>query len=191
MDARRALIADAALHVIGTQGIRELTHRAVDAQAELPAGSSSYYCRKRVDLLRLTLQRLYDLDGADIAAVSERVAAGPRDPASINREVSALVVQWLTPPARIRTIARFELFLAASHELELQPVLQEQLAGIVELTAAVTPAPPHDEGPEQRIAIFMLAEGLMLANVRQGLPTPSQADVQRVMATLEPRDRDR
>lgn len=187
MDARRTLIADAALDVIGNRGIRGLTHRAVDQQAELPAGSTSYYCRRRVDLMGLTLLRLYDLDRTDIAAVTERIAAGPRDAAAINREVSALVVEWLTPPSRTRTIARFELFLAASHEPELQTLLQEQLVGIVALTEAITPALPAgaDARPEQRIAILMLAEGLMLANVRQGLGTPNQADVERIMGTLD------
>lgn len=186
MDARRTLIADTALQVIGDRGIRGLTHRAVDETAELPAGSTSYYCRKRVDLMRLTLQRLYDLDGADIAAVTQRIAAGPRDAAAINREVSALVVDWLAPPARTRTIARFELFLAASHEPELQALLQDQLLGIVAFTEAITPVLPDNAParPEQRLAILMLAEGLMLANVRQGLPTPTLADVERIMGTL-------
>lgn len=188
MDARRTLIADTALQVIGDRGIRGLTHRAVDEQAQLPAGSTSYYCRKRVDLMALTLKRLYDLDRADIAETADRIAAGPRDAAAINREISALVVRWLAPPTRTRTIARFELFLAASHEPELQALLQEQLGGIVALTEAVTPAAQTEPNPrpEQRLAILMLAEGLMLANVRQGLPTPSADDVERIMGTLEP-----
>ena len=90
---------------------------------------------------------------------------------------------------RTRTIARFELFLSASHEPELQTLLQEQLVGIVTLTEAVTPVLPGGAaaGPEQRAAILMLAEGLMLANVWQGLPTPT--DVQAIMGTLEPRSR--
>ncbi len=189
MDARRTLIADAALTVIGERGIRGLTHRAVDEAAELPAGSTSYYCRRRIDLMSLTLQRLYALDSADIAAVTERLRQGTRDTASINREVSALVVHWLGAPARTRTIARFELFLAASHEPELQSLLQEQLGGIVALTEAITPQLPGgaEARPEQRLAILMLAEGLMLSNVRQGLPTPDQADVEAVMGTLSPR----
>lgn len=188
MDARRTLIADAALTVIGERGIRGLTHRAVDDTAGLPAGSTSYYCRRRIDLMALTLQRLYALDAADIAEVTGRLATGPRDTDSITREVSALVVRWLASPSRTRTIARFELFLAASHEPELQSVLQDQLVGIVALTEAITPALPADAEPrpEQRLAILMLAEGLMLSNVRQGLPTPEQADVERIMATLQP-----
>lgn len=188
MDARRTLIADAALTVIGERGIRGLTHRAVDETAALPPGSTSYYCRRRVDLMSLTLQRLYALDAADIAGVTERLQAGTRDAAAITREVSALVVRWLEAPARTRTIARFELFLAASHEPELQSLLQEQLGGIVALTEAITPELPSGEQarPEQRLALLMLAEGLMLSNVRQGLPTPNQADVEAIMGTLNP-----
>ncbi|MBJ7470501.1 MAG: hypothetical protein JHD16_04335 [Solirubrobacteraceae bacterium] len=186
MDARRMRIADAALSVIAGAGIRGLTHRAVDAEAELPAGSTSYYCRKRVDLLQLTLVRLYDLDSADIAAVTQRLVDGPSHAAAIKREIAQLVVQWLTPPDRARTIARFELFLAASHEPALQALLQEQLAGIVGLTEVLTPAIAEPPRPEQRLAILMLAEGLMLSNVRQGLQAPALADVERLLSTLEP-----
>ena len=53
---RKTLIADAAIALLGSAGARGLTHRAVDAQAGLPAGSTSFYCRSRLDLLRLTLR---------------------------------------------------------------------------------------------------------------------------------------
>ena len=50
---RKTLIADAAIDLLGEVGARGLTHRAVDTQAGLPAGSTSFYCRSRLDLLTL------------------------------------------------------------------------------------------------------------------------------------------
>ena len=41
MTDRRTLLLDAALELVGTQGMRGLTHRAVDAAAGLPPGSTS------------------------------------------------------------------------------------------------------------------------------------------------------
>ncbi|WFR73994.1 TetR family transcriptional regulator [Prescottella defluvii] len=40
---RTALIADAAVTLIAQQGLRALTHRAVDRAAGIPEGSTSYY----------------------------------------------------------------------------------------------------------------------------------------------------
>ena len=55
------LIADSAIEVVARHGIRALTHRAVDSEAGLPSGSTSYYCRTRSQLLSLTVARLTSL----------------------------------------------------------------------------------------------------------------------------------
>ena len=55
------LIADSAIEVVARDGVRALTHRAVDSEAGLPSGSTSYYCRTREQLLTLTVDRLTSL----------------------------------------------------------------------------------------------------------------------------------
>lgn len=55
------LIADSAIEVVARDGVRALTHRAVDSEAGLPSGSTSYYCRTRAQLLTLTVDRLTSL----------------------------------------------------------------------------------------------------------------------------------
>ena len=76
---RKTLIADAAMAILGTQGARALTHRAVDAQAGLPAGSTSFYCRTRLELLKLTLARHVALDDALEAGSEFIVSPGLTD----------------------------------------------------------------------------------------------------------------
>src|ERR1700755_62750 len=49
--ARMELLLRAAVHVVAEQGLRGLTHRAVDRQAGLPEGSCSAYLRTREALL--------------------------------------------------------------------------------------------------------------------------------------------
>ena len=41
VSARRTLLLDAGLDLVGTAGLRGLTHRAVDAATGLPDGSTS------------------------------------------------------------------------------------------------------------------------------------------------------
>ena len=55
---RRSEIAEAGIRLIATRGVRALTHRAIDAELDLPAGSTSYYARTRHDLVKLIVHRL-------------------------------------------------------------------------------------------------------------------------------------
>jgi DNA-binding transcriptional regulator YbjK len=57
MATRREQLLDAAITVLGERGIHALTHRAVDAQAGLPAGSASNHFRTRDALLDGVMDR--------------------------------------------------------------------------------------------------------------------------------------
>jgi DNA-binding transcriptional regulator YbjK len=77
---RRDLIADAAISTVATAGLRGLTHRAIDAAAGLPAGSTSYYFRTRSTLISACYLRLAELSVADV--VRWEPEHGPPDPDS-------------------------------------------------------------------------------------------------------------
>lgn len=182
MDARRQLIADASLGLIGDHGIRALTHHRIDDRAGLARGSASYYCRRRVDVLRLAIERLYVLDLADLQAMVDGIPEASRDDFAVVRvAVADLVVSWLEGERRLRSIARIELFMAASHEPELQPLIGEQFGTIAALVTGLGGGDAR-EGIGLAAAAFMLAEGLMLAVLRQGLPAPTR---EQVIALLE------
>jgi len=133
---RKTLIADAAIALLGSVGARGLTHRAVDAQAGLPAGSTSFYCRSRLDLLRLTLRRHATLDLADLEADALRVAQPSWSRADLLALVAHRVREWLAPAQRARLVARFELFLLASREPELAEIVRELRAQFLLATQA-------------------------------------------------------
>lgn len=56
--SRAQLIADTAIGLLATRGLRGLTHRAVDEAAGLPQGSTSNHARTRAALLETTVRRL-------------------------------------------------------------------------------------------------------------------------------------
>ncbi|MBO9532509.1 MAG: hypothetical protein J7513_06005 [Solirubrobacteraceae bacterium] len=182
MDARRTLLADSALRIIGEEGIRALTHHRIDDTAGLSRGSTSYYCRRRVDFLRLALERLYELDAADVATAAASVQGGT-SPSSLRRAVAELVASWLSGEARVRSIARIELFMAASHEPELQPLVAEQLAGIGRAGLPFARG-RGDTGVQRLAAGLMLMDGLMLAVLREGRPAPSVDDIAALLEVL-------
>ena len=66
---RRQRIANAGIALIARGGTHRLTHRAVDAEAGLPNGSTSYYARSRRDLIRLVMEQLSAESQADLTNI--------------------------------------------------------------------------------------------------------------------------
>ncbi|MGW5745118.1 TetR/AcrR family transcriptional regulator [Amycolatopsis sp. NPDC003861] len=107
------VIADAAIAVIAAEGMRGLTHRAVDREAGLPVGSTSYYARTRAALLELTISRIVVLDQAP-----------PRSSGSLAEFVAGYAFDAITS-GRTRMLARYEFALEATRRPELRAVYDE------------------------------------------------------------------
>lgn len=69
--SRPELVADAAVTVLARDGLRGLTHRAVDAEAGLPDGSTSNCFRSRASLIEAIVARLEELDRAALTSGAE------------------------------------------------------------------------------------------------------------------------
>lgn len=112
---RRAAIADAAIHLVATRGLRGLTHRAVDAEAGLPPGSTSYYLRTRSALLTACVNRMLS---RDLATMPPDADHGPLD----------VLIGMTIGLARNRPddlVARYELSLEASRQPGLRAAIDE------------------------------------------------------------------
>ena len=106
---RIAVIGDAAIEVIAAEGMRGLTHRAVDRAAGLPAGSTSYYARTRLALLELAADRMVALDEAEVAP----------PPGELAEFLGAVVHRSITE-GRTRMLARYEFALESVRRPELR-----------------------------------------------------------------------
>jgi DNA-binding transcriptional regulator YbjK len=117
---KRSTVLDAAIDLLGREGLRGLTHRGVDAAAGLPAGSTSNYFRTRRALLEGVLDRLVARDRADAAAL-----IGPA-PGTTGELVDLFVgyVLTATGPDVVRTRARYALFVEAASVPELRAAVQ-------------------------------------------------------------------
>lgn len=116
MADRRTAILDAALELVGTQGMRGLTHRAVDAAAGLPPGSTSNYFRTREALIFGIVERF---------VVRERaMATGPRDevdptPDGVATALGRFVDRALGPDRAV-TLARYAILVEAAQNPDLR-----------------------------------------------------------------------
>ncbi|MBB5957858.1 DNA-binding transcriptional regulator YbjK [Saccharothrix tamanrassetensis] len=119
MSDRVTFIADTAIHVVATRGMRGLTHRAVDAEAGLPQGSTSAYFRTRRALIEGVVKRLAELD---LAEAAQARPPGPPDPDSLAEAIGHVLELWMTT-ARERTLARYACLLEATRHPELRGIL--------------------------------------------------------------------
>jgi DNA-binding transcriptional regulator YbjK len=173
--SRRALIADAAISTLARDGMRGLTHRAVDRTAGLPEGSASYYFRTRQALLQATVERLAELTSTDMLASAAMVDSPAMDSTAVppppGQELStfgalaaALVGSWLTA-GRERQLARYELSLEATRRPELRQTLVTTGAAIRAVIAGRFAAAGVPE-PAQRAADFAaFIDGLLFDQI--------------------------
>ncbi len=172
---RKTLIADTAIALLASAGARGLTHRAVDQHAGLPPGSTSFYCRSRMDLLSLALVRHGTLDLADLEADAHALVGHVGDD-PLGRFIDSLaarIAQWLSPEGRDRMVARFELFLIASHEPELTPVVQGQRQRFRDAATAALQGLGLPDAQALAPALLMTVDGILLAHVaRSDDPLP-------------------
>lgn len=166
---RRTLIADTVIAVLATSGARGLTHRAIDAAAGLPAGSTSYYFRTREALLRAAAVRLADLD---LAAAAERPPPRTRDALL---HALAGMVRAQSGEFRDRTVARYQLSLEAGRYPQVQAALaataERFTAAAAELLGQLGARDPRRDAR----AVIAACAGLVYESAVGGQP-PYEAD---------------
>ncbi|MDG6109215.1 TetR family transcriptional regulator [Dactylosporangium aurantiacum] len=160
---RKTRLADAAIEVVGTGGVRALTHRAVDTRAGLPQGTCSYHFPSRAALLTAALTRIAALDLADAAAGSP---AGSRG-GDLGGDLGVLLAAWAGPQAT-RTRARFMLMLDPQARAELGDSADTLAGGFVRRATELF-------GSEDRARLAIaLVDGLLLDELTRGALTGEQ-----------------
>ena len=129
---RRRELLDAAADVVAHGGLRALTHRAVDAQAGLPEGSTSSSYRTRLALLTALMEHIAWLMAHRIEAARTRIADIPaQEHEQWVEEIVALAVDLAKQPRLVRVQA--ELTLEAVRTPELRLTIAEAVTpGVVE-----------------------------------------------------------
>lgn len=136
-EQRRRLLADAALEVLGAEGGRGLTHRAVDARAEVPVGTTANYFSTRAALFTGMGQRVFERIAPDpdrLAALSNRRA----DVDTFVAYTQYVVERLLAEPSLALALVELRLEAARNPELadQLGSFLQAGLAQDAEFNAS-------------------------------------------------------
>lgn len=162
--------------------MRGLTHRAVDAQAGVPAGSTSNHFRTREALLAGLVERF---------VIRERaMAEGPRgevEPtaAGVARALGEFCKQ-ATGPARVVTLARYAMLVEVAQQPHLAAVLvrgadEVDTWGLDLIARAGSPEPVRDHS-----LIANYVTGLVLHQL--SLPAPDFDPTQSLAALIDTLD---
>jgi DNA-binding transcriptional regulator YbjK len=172
---RRTLIADATIVTIAREGMRGLTHRAVDRAADLPEGSTSYYFRTREALLFAALARMAELDTADIGELPDMRQGPGLD--QLTALLARIMRAWLTT-GRDRTLARYELSMEATRRPELRAKMTEYGTSFRLLSETTLTAAGVEEPRRRAQALVSFIDGVMFHQIaRVGVGPLSEADL--------------
>lgn len=137
---RRRQLLDAAVTVVGTSGLRGLTHRAVDREAGVPEGTSSVSYRTRLALLTALTEYIGDQLAAEVSALAQALPEQPEgaavDPEPVVTAATELLTAWVAEPHRLICIVELTLETVRTPGLRTSFVpWRERLVDIVESVA--------------------------------------------------------
>jgi DNA-binding transcriptional regulator YbjK len=169
LSPRRRQLLDAALHVIADQGLKGLTHRAVDRHAGLPEGSCSAYWRTRNALQAALTEYVAASLLADVDGLTEQIrVCGPDDEQASVAATLELFLRWLDQ--RELLVARLELTMAATRDPELSQLLADHRARLIGIVEEIMTAAGKEHGEARAEALVASYDGILLAALLQPAP---------------------
>lgn len=163
---RRTEIADAGIRIIASRGVRALTHRAIDTEVGLSAGSTSYYARTRRDLIVLIVGRLATRTTADMSAVQWPEFLTVSTAATlVARAIGATLRREEEHLARIALHVEYRHDEEVSGLLAGDPPVRPQLVAAAERCLQLLGV---DDAAEAAADFVALVDGLLMQRVVRG-----------------------
>jgi DNA-binding transcriptional regulator YbjK len=125
VDRREALL-EAAIRVVAQQGMRGLTHRAVEVEAGVPHGSTTYYFGTRRDLLVALMTYMRERGQRAMEPIVQGLTLSLADrskPVDLDGIAEALVA-FIDNSSEIE-LARYELQVTAARDPEMKQLMTE------------------------------------------------------------------
>lgn len=177
---RRALLADAAIDLLAEEGMRALTHRAVDTRAGVPQGTTSAYFRTRQALLTAIVKRLSDLDREDLRRGGLDLPSGAstkapqRVPGDLDvvAAATAAFIDLSLSRTRNRALARYHCRLESITQPDLRALLAPHEEAAFRQTRDLLAAHGVPDLDARARAFVAAVDGLIFERLVNGSPTP-------------------
>lgn len=172
--SRKDVVTDSAIAVVAEQGVRGLTHRAVDAMAELPVGSTSNVYRTRDALITGIMERIGELNARRLERLLD--TAGNDETTQLDAAVSLCMELLTTDRSRFYT----SVMLGLDPALPTEAVAAKQ-ANMDQVDAFVAQLSGVEPELAKRISSSVL--GMMITELISG--TASRERVEKYISELD------
>lgn len=156
--ATRERALEAAVELLGAEGVRALSHARVDSRASLPPGSTSNWFRTRRALLAGVVDWIAERERADFDPAAMPAITG------LDALIEGLcaMAELQTGSFATRTRARYALFLELAGDPELGEPLRRQRREFERWTERIVIAVGIADPVPATRALMALADGLLL-----------------------------
>jgi DNA-binding transcriptional regulator YbjK len=172
-DARRALLLQTALRLIGEQGIAAVNHRSVAKAADVPLGSTTYWFGSRHEMLTEALREFVRVENETLEFRLSGIAEEGMPTDQLVDAFAAHLASQLGED-RWRTVAQYTLMQEAIRDPELEAICREWSEA---WTRALTPLFDRlgAADPELESGAFLaLLDGLLINQL--ATPDPDAED---------------
>jgi DNA-binding transcriptional regulator YbjK len=165
---RRRELLEASLHVVADEGLRGLTHRAVDRRAGLPEGTTSAYLRTRQALQLAVTEYVAAAMAADVDELAAQLVECSGDEARAVALTLALFERWLEE--RELLLAKLELSLEAPRNPAVAEALAASRTRLVGVVDGLLTQAARERGGARAEALVASFDGLLLAALQKPQP---------------------
>jgi DNA-binding transcriptional regulator YbjK len=162
---RQERLLAAAARVVARSGLRGLTHRAVDAEAGLPEGSTSAYMRTRIALLTRLTEYVTSRFAQDISDLTQRIEKHAAIDGYVVQQTVAMLRSWLQDPDLL--MVRMELTIEGSRQPEVAEILQVQWVQLVDIVEHAMEATGKEHSPVRARTLLAAIDGVLLRAMRE------------------------
>jgi DNA-binding transcriptional regulator YbjK len=162
---RRRELLEAALHVVADEGLRGLTHRAVDRRAGFAEGTCSAYFRTRQALQVAVTQYVAAAMAADVDVLAAELVECSGDESRAVALTLALFERWVDE--RELLMAKLELSLEAPRNPAVAEALSASRARLVGVVDGLLSQAAKERGGARAEALVASFDGLLLAALQK------------------------
>jgi DNA-binding transcriptional regulator YbjK len=178
---RMEVLLGAAVHVVAENGLKGLTHRAVDRRAGLPEGSCSAYLRTREALVLGVTEYVAERVAAHVRDLAEELAATPLDDEHVAATVTQAILRWVDE--RDILVARLELTIQAGRDPRLAATISALRSELVEVVSGILTARGKPHGGAAAETLCASFDGVLIGALPRP-PAQRKAFVRRSIETL-------
>ena len=165
LSPRRRELLEAALHVVADEGLRGLTHRAVDRRAGLPEGTCSAYLRTRQALQLAVAEYVAATLAADVDQLGTDLAGCDGEESTALGLTLALFERWLDERELI--LAKLELSLEAPRNPPVAEVLAAWRGRLVGVVDGILTRAAKEHSVQRAEALVASFDGLLMAALQK------------------------